>query len=687
MAEDGVTKRSLRHPLSCLHRGLGRSLLLWFLAVSLVPLVVVSVLNYSTARRSLRASALASLSDITGVKTAYINSYFERLLKDLHSQSKLLGNVQFLVSLKELHRSGGTTSQAFVRSAGWKTLVGEYGVDLAAFRQLYGFHDVLLVDADGNVLFSVKRENDLGTNLFKGIHAGSLLAAACRRSLASDSVSFSDFEPYAPSGGAVFGFLVAPMRNDADAVAGLYVLQVTIAQIDRIMQMSSGVGHTAASYLIGEDLAIRSNPSDSATHTILGDIVDTKQTRFWLREHVGRDKPLHCRMEHPFRYRDWKGRRVIGTHVALDIAGVRLGVISEISEHDAFAPIIQQRNRAIVVCLVALLFVILSGLLASQSIVNPIEALHRGTEIIGDGNLDHRVGTTSNDEIGVLSRAFDQMVDDLKSTMASRDELNIEVTQRRRVEEELERSNRELEQFGYSASHDLQEPLRKIIAFSDRVSVGCKDTMDDKYRDYLARVQNAAYRMQALIDGLLAYSRVTTKARPFESVDLADTVEGVLQDLEFRISETGGDVRVKELPVLDAEPVQMQQLLQNLIGNALKFQREGVPPVIEVYGEEVPAAGKRECCCKITVRDNGIGFDPKFADRVFQVFQRLHGRGTYEGTGIGLALCKKIVDRHSGTIVVDSKPGEGAVFTVTLPKQQGGVHNPEADPRASEALV
>ena len=328
-------------------------------------------------------------------------------------------------------------------------------------------------------------------------------------------------------------------------------------------------------------------------------------------------------------------------------------------------------HRIVVVCLLLLAgTLIVVSVWAEHSVVRPLTVLHRGAEIVGGGNLNHRVATTAKDEVGELSRAFDQMVKDLKSTMASRDELNIEVAQRRRAEEELARSNRELEQFGYSASHDLQEPLRKIIAFSGRVSVACKDQLDEKHQDYLARVQNAALRMQALIDALLAYSRVTTKAKPFEAVDLAVTAKGVLSDLEFRISETGGEVRIEDLPVLDAEPVQMQQLLQNLIANALKFRREGVPPVIEVKGEAAAADAVRGEMFQITVRDNGIGFDPKFADRIFLVFQRLHGRGTYEGTGIGLALCKKIVDRHGGTITVDSTPGEGTVFTVRLPKRQ-----------------
>ncbi len=315
-----------------------------------------------------------------------------------------------------------------------------------------------------------------------------------------------------------------------------------------------------------------------------------------------------------------------------------------------------------------------------RAVVERLVTLHRGTEIIGDGNLEYRVGMPAHDEVGALSRAFDDMVERLRTTMASRDELNAEVAQRRKAEEELARSNRDLEAFGYSASHDLQEPLRKIIAFSDRVSSGCRDTLDPKYQDYLDRVRNAAMRMQALINALLEYSRVTTKAKPFEQVDLRDVVDGVLADLEVRIGETGAVVNVSGLPVIDAEPTQMRQLFQNLIGNALKFQREDVSPVIDVVGEVVtlPDAGGE--ACRVTVRDNGIGFEPKFSDRVFQIFHRLHSRSEYAGTGIGLALCKKIADRHGGTISAESVFGEGATFTFMLPS-----HQPESDLEPEES--
>lgn len=255
-------------------------------------------------------------------------------------------------------------------------------------------------------------------------------------------------------------------------------------------------------------------------------------------------------------------------------------------------------------------------------------------------------------------------------------ELGEALDELRAVNVRLELSNRELEQFAYVASHDLQEPLRKIQAFGDRLKVKAAPQLSDDARDYLARMQSAASRMQTLINDLLAFSRVTSKAQPFVPVQLGQVAREVLADLETRIEQSGGQVEVGPLPTLMADPLQMRQLLQNLIGNALKFHRPEVPPLVRVTAETmtaVPPATQSALApqpfCRLAVADNGIGFDQKYGDRIFNVFQRLHGRGQYEGSGVGLAICRKIVERHGGTIAASSIPGEGTTFVVMLPLQ------------------
>jgi len=238
---------------------------------------------------------------------------------------------------------------------------------------------------------------------------------------------------------------------------------------------------------------------------------------------------------------------------------------------------------------------------------------------------------------------------------------------------QLERSNRELQDFAYVASHDLQEPLRKIVVFGDRLKEQGEGKLDAESCDYLERMQKAASRMQTLINDLLTFSRVTTKARPFVQVDLAQVAREVVNDLEGRLEQVKGRVEVGTLPLIDAEALQMRQLLQNLIGNALKFRRPEASPVVKVEAQMISepspddGTGAVRKLCRLTVSDNGIGFDEKYLDRIFNVFQRLHTRNEYEGTGMGLAIARKIALFHRGEITAKSKPGEGATFIVTLP--------------------
>jgi PAS domain S-box-containing protein len=252
-----------------------------------------------------------------------------------------------------------------------------------------------------------------------------------------------------------------------------------------------------------------------------------------------------------------------------------------------------------------------------------------------------------------------------------------DITERKRVEEaiaqkaaELTRSNAELEQFAFVASHDLQEPLRKIQAFGDRLKGKFGGAVAPEAQEYLERMQNASARMRTLINDLLAFSRVIRRTEPFVSVDLAAVTKGVLGDLEVRIEKSGAKIHVGELPVIEADPMQMHQLLLNLLSNALKFQPPGGIPVITVRSRTFSALSGEQFC-EIAVGDNGIGFEEKYLEKMFAVFQRLHGRSEYEGTGVGLAVCRRITDRHHGTITAKSRLGKGATFVVTLPLRQG----------------
>ncbi|MBF0343615.1 MAG: PAS domain S-box protein [Nitrospirae bacterium] len=274
------------------------------------------------------------------------------------------------------------------------------------------------------------------------------------------------------------------------------------------------------------------------------------------------------------------------------------------------------------------------------------------------------------DTSGIITGAF-ALLADISELVEMKNSLSI-------YARELKRSNEELQEFASVASHDLQEPLRKIIAFGDRLGEKYASAIPVEGRDYLSRMQGAAQRMQNLIDGLLNYARVSTRAKPFSPTDLNDVIKDVLSDLEVRLIKSSGQVETDALPTIDADRLQMHQLFMNLIGNGLKFHKEGVAPVVTVK-----SSLGHDGLCEITVSDNGIGFDEKHLDRLFKPFQRLVSREKYEGTGMGLAICEKIAKRHGGNIVAHSQPNNGSTFIIRLPYTTGARDKHNADNNAS----
>jgi PAS domain S-box-containing protein len=293
----------------------------------------------------------------------------------------------------------------------------------------------------------------------------------------------------------------------------------------------------------------------------------------------------------------------------------------------------------------------------------PIQLRH---EILGVLDVQHDIvgGLTPEDQIllaglcGQIAIAMEYRRVDARRQHAE-NQLKMSLT-------ELEINNRELQEFAFIASHDLQEPLRKIQALSDRLQLLFGADMDERAHDYLNRLRQAAAHTQLFITDYLAFSRVSAMPQVCTATDLTAVVQAVLHDFEPAIQEAQAEITVTTLPTIEAELSQIHLLFRHLIGNALKFRQPDRPPVIHISGHRLPETNS----CQITVQDNGIGFDERHADRIFRVFQRLHGRQDYEGTGMGLAICRKVAERHHGRIQATSTPGQGATFTITLPLHQ-----------------
>jgi len=289
---------------------------------------------------------------------------------------------------------------------------------------------------------------------------------------------------------------------------------------------------------------------------------------------------------------------------------------------------------------------------------SPVEVsatVKRSSHMSGDRDVVLRWMLHDISEMKYAQRALQLAHDELEVRVEARTN---ELMQANR---QLEAKNQELQEFAFIASHDLQEPLRKIKAFGEML---VRRPIDETGRDFLDRMIDASARMQTMLDGLLEYARVNYTGKDFTESNLNELAREVVNDLEYRIMQAGGRVELGELPSVEADPSQIYRLFQNLIANSLKFHRPDIAPQVRISAEETADN------VVLRFKDNGVGFDEQLRDRLFLPFSRLQGRSQYEGSGMGLAICRKIVERHAGRIAAEGRPGEGAVFTITLPKKQ-----------------
>jgi PAS domain S-box-containing protein len=307
------------------------------------------------------------------------------------------------------------------------------------------------------------------------------------------------------------------------------------------------------------------------------------------------------------------------------------------------------------------------------------KATHEGWRVRKDGNMfwGNIVITALHNENNEII-GFSKVTRDLTERKLAEDRLRVYATQLEHKNNELERSNNELSSFSYVASHDLQEPLRKIQAFGNLILEHDAQMISDTGKDYFNRMIKAAARMQSLIDSLLEFSRITTTQKEFEQTDLNELLQDVLKEMRERIKDTHTTVTASRLPVVPVIPFQFKQLLSNLISNSIKYSKEGVDPVIEITAKLLPEgtltineAQAGMPYLEFSVCDNGIGFELEHAEKVFELFQRLHGKNEYSGSGIGLAICKKIAENHGGFMTAEGKPGKGANFQFYMPVSPG----------------
>lgn len=444
-----------------------------------------------------------------------------------------------------------------------------------------------------------------------------------------------------------------PLTNQNGDVAAVLAAHMNLFDLSQIVEKYNKVFESENTYLVNKFNFFVTEPR-FGNGFALKKTIHTKGVEAGLQHKSGIDF-----------YLDYRNIPVIGVYSWMKER--ELCMISEIDQAEAYAPVFLLRNIIMLIAVIVVVIVIFLGWFIASTITRPLSSLVEATEEIGSDNLDLKIDVMGKGEFLKLEKSFNRMLKRLKESLVSKNKLEAQVEERIQAEillgetmVKLTRSNQDLQQFAYVASHDLQEPLRMVASYTQLLSDRYGDKLDDRAKKYIFYAVDGATRMQQLIQDLLSLSRINTHASDFEQIDLNESVKIVLKQLEIKIKKTNAKIQVGDLPVIKGDPTQIGQLFQNLITNAIKFCKD-TPPEISISAKRE----KNQWC--LSVADNGIGIEEKYKEKIFIIFQRLHTRREYRGTGIGLAICKRIVERHGGDIWFESKPGEGSVFNFLLP--------------------
>ena len=649
-------------------RRLTTQLLVWLLVVSLCPFGIMSYIIYRIAEDTIHQDVLANLSAIRDIRAQKMQAYMFERKRDVTTLSHIPDIADAISTLRRVVKTHGIDSPEY-------RAVDESFRPRLTYLMSTGYVNLLLVSSDGEVVFAVNKTDHLGSNRVTGPHKDCVVARTADRVQLLLAVYISDFE-YDQDSDRPAAFIGAPVVTGDGTIAGAILLQLSNQEISDLVQDYTGLGQTGEVVLaVQKDqeavfiAPLRHDP----------DAAFTRRVSIGSSEALPIQKAVQGYMGAGYSV-DYRGKEILAAW--RNLSSLRWGMVVKIDENEAFHSIDFLRRFSLWIALVIIVLVGIITPIISRSISGPVVSLTRVTQEIAAGDLTKRVEVRTRNEIGTLADSFNTMADELQQVRDKLEErvkertaelhtanrsLQEEVTERKRAEAvlanqsvELQRSNADLEQFAYVASHDLQEPLRMITAYLGLLRNRYADRLDTNAHEFIAYAVDGATRMSQLINDILAYSRVGSQGKSFDRTDCEAVIARVILNLQSVIEEKDIIVTHDALPTVMADDVQLGQVFQNLIGNAAKFHGARRPE-IHVGAEYSGAAWV------FSVRDNGIGMADKDIDRIFDIFQRLHDGEEYPGTGIGLAMCKKIVERHGGWIRVESKLGEGTTFFFAIP--------------------
>ncbi|HJW86714.1 MAG TPA: ATP-binding protein [Candidatus Brocadiaceae bacterium] len=628
-----------------------KKLLIVFLCLTLLPALLVGAWIFYTVRASLEKEVFSKLENVADLKVNYIEGFLKERRGDVLTMQTFRVVTK---NLPVLNRFMEEKTKPAYRKA-----IHELDNRLKGYREAYGcYWDIMLLNPDGKVVYCVNKDHaafEVGKYLREPLRA---IYEKGRKEIFSSNVYRDEIIPE-----QFLMMITAPVHDSKGVSIGELAFEVDMEMVYKQIQDVAGLGETGET-LIGKGIV------DGAIflHSLRHDPSAALKRKVMVGEGKGFPmlKAVQGECGSGFSI-DYRGEKVAAAWRY--IPSLDCGIVAKIDFSEAIEPMNDVRDKAAVLLIISLF---LGGglvFLVVRTITVPIINLTYMAKRVNEGDLSARVEVASSDEIGVLGRYFNKMTEDLTTVNIS---LKDHAAKLGAINSELSAANKELESFSYSVSHDLRAPLRAIDGFSNIILEDYRDRLDDEGKRLFSVVRENAKKMGQLIDDILSFSRMGRLETSMQEIDMEQLVKEVYQELATSVPERKIQFNLKSLAPAYGDRPMIRQVIANLISNTLKFTKGREAAVIEVgtitgdmeYGGVGKAVENENI---YYVKDNGVGFDMKYVDKLFGVFQRLHSAEEFEGTGIGLAIVKRVITRHGGRTWAQGKVGEGTVVYFTLP--------------------